>query len=129
MDLPDRQVGAPLMGERVEPSYWAASGAEADMNLHVNAQKVAGILPHGWIVVHLVMQADLRKKQSLDMVNEDRLAAAPMEEDCHASVLRGPHLVGGEILADLPARIRTQAGKDAVGQTGIPGKILTLLVL
>jgi hypothetical protein len=34
------------MGEPGEPSYWAASEAEADMNLHANAQKGAEILLH-----------------------------------------------------------------------------------
>ncbi len=132
------------MAGRAEPSYWAASEAEDDMNLHESTRKAAEILPHVWTVARSAMSGagdctEEEHKEVLIMaqnlvllrahlVIRGLLTAVPKEVEIIASVLRNAHLVDeADTVAPAQTLIKVSAGKgeEAEDRTEIREKTST----
>ncbi|OGZ08234.1 MAG: hypothetical protein A3D65_02665 [Candidatus Lloydbacteria bacterium RIFCSPHIGHO2_02_FULL_50_13] len=70
------------MAGRAEPLYWAASEAEADMNLRANARKAAGILPH----VSIARRSVVQSKAHLDRITQAGLRLAEVASATQAGL-------------------------------------------
>ncbi len=93
---------------RAEPLYWAASEAEAGMNLRVNAPREAVILPHVSIASHSATAAGRRAVRKHTLLIRRQAAGEaprhPLAEHKAADLSAGRTHRAGDRSGDLPAR-------------------------